>query len=147
MQKVLKRVAIALLALAATVCMVVLAACQPEDDNGEDYATTSFTITVKDENGNTIDGTMFGEKFDSPTAASVEFCVHDQGCWGEMFRIDADGKVTVSVPALKEYASGFNSDEVEVHIRNISAKGYTEDYGVLNVNQIPLNVEITLKKA
>lgn len=173
MQKYLKKFAAIFVALMATVCLAVFAvACGDktgnDNGNGDDnntYATTTFTVIVKDENGNPIDGTReAGWESDAtglPAAAAVQFCsVLANGTLGTCANpvsIDAEGKATIDLSTLvstKEVLENQGDTVIafELHICNVESKGYDkgEDnsaYGRYEIDKVPLTINVTLKLA
>ncbi len=159
MQKVFKRVAIALLALAATICTVVLAACQPNDDKTDNGSTTdgkTITFTINDEKGNPIDGTTFGEDLYDPNSHQVylQFCIsgNEGQCCGKTPNVDKDGKATIERADLKTFLeeqkiADINSAKLDLHVIRVEKKGYSKDYNTYTFGEMPNNIVITLKKA
>lgn len=159
MQKVFKRVAIALLALAATICTVVLAACQPDDNKTNNSSTTdgkTITFTVKDENGSPIDGTTFGEDPYDPESHQVflQFCIsgNEGQCCIVTPNVGKDGKATMERADLKTFLESLeiadiNLAKLDLHVIRVEKKGYSEDYNTYTFGEMPNNIEITLKKA
>ena len=143
MQKFMKRFAVVIMALVATVLMAVFAtAC--EDNKSGNYATDTFTVTVLDENGNAIDGTTFGYAAGDPTWTQVrlQFC-NDGGC-SSYIKVGADGKATVELEK-----DGINSlrgnGDIELHIQNLPTE-YKVEYSKYNIDKIPLEITVTLEK-
>ena len=167
MTKVFKRIAVLLFAVISTVCIAAFASACNDDGNqggngGNQYATTSFTVTVLDENGSPINGPEFGEDNYDPDVHQVyiQFCTvlpnGTQGaCWGTTSNIDANGKVTIQLAGLKTFMQDINEDSdvtittFELHVRRVANKGYVEEYEDYRytVDTVPMNITVTLKKA
>lgn len=101
MQKTLKRIAVILLALVATVCVAVsLTACN---------SATDYTVTVEYPDHTAVNGTTDGKpQYGDGTTMSVQLCVVSaDGKTGSCFipvNLGADGKATIKAPeyTLKE---------------------------------------------
>lgn len=156
--KFFKKFAAIFAAVLATACFGILAtACNKEDE--PKYATDTFTVIVKDENGNAIDGTTFGENDiipGEPGVVKIQFCVVDPatgkaGACATPVETDNTGKATLSVETLVAAASANNSTKIELHIINVTNKGYVKgddgEYGQFEVDKIPTTITVTLVKA
>ena len=145
-----------------------------QDNNENQYATDEFTVIVKDENGNPIDGTKDGGGWESdamagwPSDASVQFCsvinneMNVLGTCNNPVAIGADGKAVISLKALqttaKTLSEQYNTEITlfELHICNVESKGYSKGetdgtkpgvYGRFNINEMPLEITVTLVRA
>lgn len=171
MQKFLKKFAAIFAAALAVVCLAVFAvACdkggngdgEGDGNNGGGYATTTFTVIVKDENGNPIDGTSDIWENDNipgmPYNAQVQFCsVTDNennrlGTCNNPVAIGADGKAVIDLEGIRVTAEAMSTNLFELHICNVECQGYTKGeynaaYGRYEVDKIPLVIEVTLKFA
>lgn len=157
MQKFLRKFAVLLMAVVATVCTVAfIAACDKNDGEKSEYATTTFTVIVQDENGNVIDGTTFGINDVNGTSADtvkIQVCaVNGDGtlgtCLNTTFAVNAEGKATVDLSLVKT----LDSNKFELHVMNVQSKGYTKgentgDYGRYEVDKVPLTITVKLKKS
>lgn len=144
MTKLFKTVTVVAATLIAALCLCLFAAACDK----EEYATDSFTVTVKDENGNLVDGTA--------TNAEIQCCaVGADGtlgvCYGgKQFFIDENGVATVDLIAIKDFVASFGeSTQFELHVLNVD--GYAEgdensEYGRYDVNKVPKSIEIKLVK-
>lgn len=154
MKKFIKTLSVMLIAAVCTVCVALFAACGGGD--GEELATDTIYITVLDENGNAIDGTTFGEHDFNPDnhQVQIQFCTLGGNCSAENANVGTDGKAEFPVSIVKELAEEYNTDTVELHVISVTKKGYLKGdetdeviYGQFNVNKIPKNITVTLKKA
>lgn len=158
--KLFKKLAVILAAVTAVVCMAAFAAGCNKDTGGNNGggngggSATTIEITVKDENGNVIDGTTFGEgDYDSNLKqVSVQFCTTGNGgsCMSPE-NLGANGKVSLDYENLKTKVLALpdttESTVLELHILNVQKKGYKVAYGQYPLNEIPSTIEITLEKA
>lgn len=155
MNKFFKRLSVVLTALIAVVCLAAFAACDKgNEDGGNNYATTTVAITVKDENGNLINGATFGEgDYDSSvTQVSIQFCIAgEDGACMQPVNVGADGKASISYTDMHDTVLQFpdatESTMIELHVLNVEAKGYKKAYGQYKLNEVPATIEITLVKA
>lgn len=164
MTKFFKKFAAVIAVLMTVVCLAVFAAACDKtggDDSG-DYATDTFTVIVKDENGNRIDGTSDIWEHDQIPGykmnAAVQFCAviddanNRLGSCIDPVNIDENGEAVIDVTELKASAARMGTDLYELHICNVECQGYTKGeynaaYKRWNVNKIPLVIEVTLKLA
>lgn len=150
--KLFKRLAVVLTAIIAVVCVAAFAACNKDDEGGNggnNYATTTVQVTVKDENGDLIDGTTFGEGDYDPELkqVNVQFCIPDGICFINE-NLGADGKVVIDYNKIKTKASSYGENPtIELHINNVKAKGYQVTYGQYKLNEVPAKIDVTLVKA
>ncbi len=151
--KLFKRLAVVLTAIIAVVCVAAFAACNKDDEGGNggnNYATTTVEVTVKDENGDLIDGTTFGEGDYDPELkqVNVQFCIPDGICFINE-NLGADGKVVIDYNEIKTKAtsSGDTNPTIELHINGVAKKGYKVAYGQYKLNEVPAKIEVTLEKA
>lgn len=168
--KFLKKFAAILAAIMAVTCLAVFAvACNKDsDDKEEGYATTTFTVIVQYEDGTPIDGTKNRDggswlsdavwpAMELPAnCAQVQFCsVKSDGELGSCanpVNIDAEGKATLEVSAIKTVAETMQTTTVELHICNVKGFGYDKGegnsaYGRFEIDKIPLTITVKLKKA
>lgn len=143
MQKTLKRIAVILLALVATVCVAVsLTACS---------SATDYTVTVEYPDHTAVNGTKDGKpQYGNETIMSVQLCVvSSDGKTGQCFtpvNLGADGKATIKAPeyTLKE------GEKFKIQV-NAVPEGYKCDpartyYDSSNYVTKPGNYKITLVK-
>lgn len=143
MQKTLKRIAVILLALVATVCVAVsLTACN---------SATDYTVTVEYPDHTAVNGTTDGKpQYGNETTMSVQLCVvSSDGKTGQCFtpvNLGADGKATIEAPeyTLKE------GEKFKIQVNAVPA-GYQCDsartyYDSNNYVTKPGNYKITLVK-
>ena len=148
MKKFVKILSMLIVATLLTVCMVAFTACG--DDKKLDPNT--IYITVLDENGNPIDGTTFGQHDFNPENHQVEvqFCTIDGSgaCTSPNPLVGPDGKAEFDLSIIKALAE---TDDVivELHILNVTAKGYVKEYDQYKISGIPQEITVTLalKKA
>ena len=157
MTKSFKRVAVLLLCAIATICMAIFAGCVPddnEDPNGgkkpdeTDYATTTFVVTVLDENGAAVNGTTFGFDGADVMPVQIQFCsILPDGSTGMCalpVKLGENGKATIELSNVKAAAEQSETDTVELHVLNVEEKGYNKNYGKYKVTEIPTEISVTL---
>lgn len=149
MNKFFKKLAVAITALVAVMCIAAFAtAC---DKGGEDggYATTSFTVTVLGEDGNPFDGTQG----DSGHKVKLQFCAVKDGVAGSCLsahqpEVGTDGKVSVDLTQIKTFVTDKDANQFIIHIINLDGQGYSYEgnYGVYEIDKVPKAITITLNK-
>lgn len=168
--KLFKKFAVVFAAIVAIFALAAFAACTDKPDNGDDggdvvYATTEFTITIKYEDGTTIDGTkhrdggswMNDADTTSPvTNVRIQYCaVFADGSLGSCANpvvVNENGQAVISVSDVKSFVESVNAVKFELHIMHVSSYGYTkgEDnsaYGRYEIDKIPVDLTVTLKLA
>ena len=134
-----------------------------EQNNNEQYATDTFTVIVKYEDGTPVDGAKHRDGGDwthdlmpIPAPAQVQFCaVMPSGVLGSCntpVTIGEDGKVTIELAGILSTAESMQTNLFELHIKNVKSYGFTDGenngaYGRFEVDKIPLTIEVTLKLA
>ena len=162
MQKLFKRFALLLTAMIAILCMTAFGvACTDggdkpgiENPNGDNnnYATTTFTVIVKDENGNIVDPSI-GMYYGEPTSVAVRFCSvmpnGELGACANPVAINSEGKAVFDLAALKGELSASiaeGSTKMGLHIYAVEELGYEEDYAEYEYDKIPLEIVVQLVK-
>lgn len=162
MQKLFKRCALVLTAMIAILCMAAFAvACTDGGDNGDpsnggdktEYATTTFTVTVNDENGNPVDPSI-GMYYGEPYTIKVQFCsVLPSGELGECAAIvdlNSEAKVTFNLENIKSLMHNSieqGATKMELHVHGVAELGYEATYAQYEFDKVPLEIVVTLKLA
>lgn len=159
--KFFKKFAAVFAAVVATVFLAAFATACDKSGNEDEFATTTFTVIVQDENGNPIDGTDAKWKNDAMPEISanvqVQFCAvsadgtgNTEAC-AQPDSVNSEGKATVSLEKLVTAAQGQNSNKVELHILSVTSNGYVKgesgEYLQYELDKIPLTITIKLKLA
>ena len=132
----------AVLALCLAVSVgVIVSAC---GDGDKDNEVTEYTVTLKYDNGNAVDGTKDGND-DFGGKVKIQLCDADNEnkCFAFNFDVDASGKCTI--PLSKIHTGDFeNVKKLAVHVIGMPA-GYTysNNYVISSDNA---EITVTLNK-
>lgn len=134
------------------------------NNNNDQYATDTFTVIVKYEDGTPVNGTKKSDEESwmhdlipgMATNAQVQFCAvmpsGELGSCNIPVNIGEDGTAIIELAGILSTAEAMNTNLFELHIKNVRSYGFTDGenngaYGRFETDKIPLTIEVTLKLA
>ena len=162
MQKIFKRLAVVLMAVIASACLLlIVSACTDGKvpEGGDGVPEGKVLVTVLKPDGTPVNGLTDGNGYDgelnSETVVKIQFCLYGSEDLAEQLTCNTpttlgeDGKLMLDIQNNIEYmANSFAEYEtlyVQIHILYIDGYLSNGDYGTFEVGKIPSKIDVTLK--